>query len=89
LLFPILEKIGLQPVLPQGAYYIWTDSKAIAPNANLAAHILAKEYGVAAVPGNCFCDPRRPADTVHSLRFCFAKKDSTLAEAVHRLERLL
>jgi aminotransferase len=89
LLFPILEKIGLQPVLPHGAYYIWTESRAIAPNASLASAILAKDYGVAVVAGNCFSDPQRPPDTVQGLRFCFAKKDSTLIEAVSRLERLL
>lgn len=88
LLFPTLEKIGLQPVLPHGAYYIWTESKAIAPNANSASVILAKEYGVAVVAGNCFSDPQRHPETVQGLRFCFAKKDSTIAEAVRRLERL-
>ncbi len=89
LLFPILEKIGLEPVLPHGAYYIWTASRAIAPNANQAAHILAKDYGVAVVAGHCFSAPQRDPETVQGLRFCFAKKDSTLAEAVSRLERLL
>jgi aminotransferase len=85
LLFPVLEKMGLCPTLPQGAYYIWTDSSALAEDANLAAFRLAKEAKVAAVPGNCFSDPAR--SKVNGLRFCFAKKDSTIEAAIAQLEQ--
>ncbi|MBD2102200.1 pyridoxal phosphate-dependent aminotransferase [Leptolyngbya sp. FACHB-261] len=83
LLFPVLQKIGLNPVLPAGAYYIWTDSSPLAAEANTAAYRLAQEARVAAVPGYCFVRPQR--STVNGLRFCFAKQDSTLTEASERL----
>lgn len=85
LLLPALARIGLQPVLPKGAYYIWTDCRAIAPSAELAAQILAEKGGVAAVPGNCFTDPRQ--GQVYGLRFCFAKHDRTLTTAIARLDQ--
>jgi aminotransferase len=86
ILFPVLAKIGLSPVLPKGAYYIWTDSTILAPEANAAALRLAREAKVAAVPGNCFSNPERTP--VSGLRFCFAKKDSTLQAAAEHLLRL-
>ena len=85
LLYSALAEIGLDPVLPQGAYYIWTDSSVLADNANAAALRLAQEAGVAAVPGNCFTNPA--CDRTHGLRFCFAKRDETIMAAVDRLAR--
>jgi aminotransferase len=85
LLFSALKAMGLSPVLPQGAYYIWTDSSPLADNANDAALRLAQEAGVAAVPGNCFSNPN--CDRINGLRFCFAKKDSTIAAAVSQMQK--
>ena len=86
ILFPALAEMGLSPVLPKGAYYIWTDSSIIAKDANSAAFRLAKEALVAAVPGTCFSHPDR--EKVNALRFCFAKKDSTIEAAVENLRKL-
>ncbi len=83
LLYPALEAIGLKPVLPQGAYYIWADGTAIDPDSAVAARRLAEVARIAAVPGRCFSRPDR--DLVSGLRFCFAKKDSTLLQAVDYL----
>ncbi len=83
LLFPHLETIGLKPVLPQGAYYIWADGSGIDADGAVTARRLAEFAHVAAVPGRCFCRPDR--DLVSGLRFCFAKKDSTLQKAVDNL----
>ena len=85
MLFPVLAEIGLSPVLPKGAYYIWTDGSAIADDANSAAFRLAKEALGAAVPGTCFSHPDR--DKVNALRFCFAKKDSTIETAIANLRK--
>lgn len=85
LLYYALKDMGLSPVLPLGAYYIWTDSSVLADDANGAALRLAQEAGVAAVPGNCFSNPTR--NRINGLRFCFAKKDSTIAAAVERMAR--
>lgn len=85
-LYPVLAEIGLSPVLPKGAYYIWTDSSVIAKDAESAAFRLAKEALVAAVPGTCFSQPNR--QQVNGLRFCFAKKDSTIELAISNLLKL-
>jgi len=84
LLYSALKDVGLSPILPKGAYYIWTDSSVLAKDSNLAALRLAQEAGIAAVPGNCFSDPNR--EKVTGLRFCFAKKDSTIEAAVEKLQ---
>lgn len=84
MLFPALQKLGLEPILPQGAYYIWTDCRSIAPYAELAVQILAEKAGVAGVPGHCFTAPHQ--GEVYGLRFCFAKHDRTLQLAIERLQ---
>ena len=50
-----------------------------------ARHLVA-DIGVAAVPGSSFY--RDPASGRTKLRFCFAKRDETMAEADRRLARL-
>ncbi len=50
------------------------------------ARYLVKDVGVAAVPGSSFY--RSPAAGRTKLRFCFCKRDETLAEADRRLARL-
>jgi aspartate/methionine/tyrosine aminotransferase len=50
------------------------------------ARYLVKEVGVAAVPGSSFY--RSAAAGRTKLRFCFCKKDETLAEADRRLSKL-
>ena len=50
------------------------------------ARYLVKDVGVAAVPGSSFY--REPAAGRTKLRFCFCKRDETLAEADRRLARL-
>ena len=50
------------------------------------AHYLVKEVGVAAVPGSSFYRHAELGRT--KLRFCFCKRDATLAEADRRLASL-
>ena len=47
------------------------------------ARYLVKDVGVAAVPGSSFY--KHPEKGRTKLRFCFCKKDETLAEAARRL----
>ena len=51
------------------------------------ARYLVKEIGVAAVPGSSFYG--NPALGRSKLRFCFCKRDETLAEADQRLAKLI
>jgi aminotransferase len=50
------------------------------------ARYLVKDVGVAAVPGSSFYSD--PAAGRTKLRFCFCKRDETLAEADRRLGSL-
>lgn len=80
-----LDQAGLNYITPQGAYYVLTDiSEFDAENDTAFCHWLAKEIGVAAVPGSSFFrDP-----VTHLIRFHFAKKEETLKAAGERLLKL-
>ncbi|RUA01364.1 MAG: aminotransferase [Deltaproteobacteria bacterium] len=80
-----LDSAGLTYVLPQGAYYVMIDiSEFGAVNDTAFCHYLAKEIGVAAVPGSSFF--HEPVH--HLIRLHFAKNDDVLIEAGQRLARI-
>ncbi|AKL94059.1 aspartate/tyrosine/aromatic aminotransferase [Clostridium aceticum] len=80
-----LDEIGLIYTVPQGAYYVLVDiSEFEAPNDVEFCEWLAKEVGVAAVPGSSFFRE----DVNHLIRFHFAKQEETLKEALKRLAKL-
>jgi aminotransferase len=87
LLMEILERHHFTCYKPHGAYYIMTDISAFAAvdDVQFARHLI-KDVGVAAVPGSSFY--RNAFDGRAKLRFCFCKKDETLAEADRRLAKL-
>ena len=87
MLLAILEQRGFTCYIPRGAYYIMTDIAAFGfPDDVAFARYLVKEIGVAAVPGSSFYSV--PAAGRTKLRFCFCKRDETLAEAERRLHKL-
>jgi aminotransferase len=80
-----LTEAGLQPYIPQGAYYVLADISMLPgrDGKERVMHLL-RETGVAAVPGEAFY-----VNGGSSLaRFCFAKNDRELDEACNRLRRL-
>jgi aspartate/methionine/tyrosine aminotransferase len=80
-----LEKLGLKYTIPQGAYYVLVDiSEFGATNDVEFCEWMAREVGVAAVPGSSFFKE----DVNHLIRFHFAKNIETLSEALKRLESL-
>jgi aspartate/methionine/tyrosine aminotransferase len=80
-----LRDAGLAFTEPQGAYYVMVDVSEFGVADDTAfCEWLAREVGVAAVPGSSFF--REPVH--HLIRFHFAKREDTLAEAVRRLARL-
>jgi aspartate/methionine/tyrosine aminotransferase len=86
-LLEILERHHFTCYKPYGAYYIMTDIASFGFADDVAfARFLVKEIGVAAVPGSSFY--RNPAAGRTKLRFCFCKKDETLAAANQRLAKL-
>ena len=96
-----LEEAGFRCHLPRGAYYVMADvadlikgSKRYRNDTELARYLVS-EVKVATVPGSSFYKVMTMASgkgaaaaragTAHKLRFCFCKKEETLALALERL----
>jgi aminotransferase len=81
-----LREARLDPIVPEGAYYVLADSTRLgfATSREAAMHVL-EATSVASVPGSAFY---RGAEGEKLLRFCFAKDDDVLAEACRRLSGL-
>jgi N-succinyldiaminopimelate aminotransferase len=82
-----LRATGLRPLLPAGSYFIMADIRPLGydDDVEFCRH-LVEEIGVAAIPPSALyamSDEGR-----HYARFCFAKRDETLCEAVARLASL-
>jgi aminotransferase len=81
-----LSRAGLNPHIPQGAYYIMADiSHLPGKTSKERAMYLLKKTGVACVPGEAFYHDEGGEEIA---RFCFAKEDPVLEEACRRIERL-
>jgi len=78
-----LERAGLKPYSPQGAYYVLADISTLpGENSKERAMYLLHKTGVACVPGEAFYHD----DSGERLaRFCFAKDDDVLEEACRRI----
>lgn len=81
-----LRRAGLEPIVPEGAYYVLADCAGLGFKTSLqAAMHLLETTGVASVPGSAFY---RGEEGEKLLRFCFAKDDDVLEEACTRLAAL-
>jgi aminotransferase len=82
-----LDRAGLRPYVPQGAYYVLADLSRLPGRTGKArAMHLLRKTGVACVPGEAFYHRLREGYSLG--RFCYAKRDAELDEACRRLERL-
>lgn len=80
-----LDELKLKYTVPQGAYYVMVDISEFGAESDLEfCEWLAREVGVAAVPGSSFFKE----DVNHLIRFHFAKRKETLEEALKRLQQL-
>jgi aminotransferase len=80
-----LEAAGLKYIVPQGAYYVMVDINEFYSGSDITfCEWLAREVGVAAVPGSSFFKE----DVNNYIRFHFAKSEGTLNEAIRRLLKL-
>jgi aspartate/methionine/tyrosine aminotransferase len=85
-LVPAFESLGLSiPVLPDGAFYLWTDVRQVADNSQELAQRAMQQAHVVLVPGADFGQ----AQTQYYIRASYATAFSRLQEAVDRLSRLL
>ena len=82
-LMGILREAGFACDAPQGAYYIMTDISAFGfPDDVAFARYLVTDVGIASVPGSSFYRNAEAGRT--RIRFCFCKKEETLAAAEER-----
>lgn len=82
----ILHQAGLNPVEPQGAYYVMCDIRHTGMDATHFAHFLIERVGVAIVPGTAFWADKQAGG--RWIRFAFPKKPETLEAARVRLAQL-
>ncbi|WP_160135768.1 pyridoxal phosphate-dependent aminotransferase [Halococcus salsus] len=81
-LYEGLCEAGLDPIKPDGAYYMMTRYPTNENDIEFCYRLI-REAGVAAVPGSSFyTDPDAEADWI---RFTFSRNESTLDEAIERL----
>jgi aminotransferase len=81
-----LKEAGLNPYVPQGAYYVLAEVSSLPGSSSKEkAMFLLKQSGVASVPGEAFF---QSAEAKNIVRFCFAKPDDALDEACRRLEAM-
>jgi len=85
-----LDRAGLSYVTPQGAYYVMVDISPFGFDDDTEFCIwLAREIGVAGVPGSSFYPNQGEVEPVKNLiRLHFAKRDETLLSAGERLLEL-
>lgn len=78
-----LREAGLNPYIPQGAYYVLADVSSVPGSSSKEkAMFLLRNTGVASVPGGAFF---QSVEGKNIVRFCFAKPDHALDEACRRL----
>jgi aspartate/methionine/tyrosine aminotransferase len=85
-LIPALESVGLRvPVIPQGAFYIYADSSAVAADSFALARRILTEAHVAVTPGKDFGhnEPER------HIRIAYTQPVARLEEAVARIRQLI
>lgn len=80
-LFSLLQKVGFQPCLPRGAYYIIAEMSELMKRLHAEddfsfSRKLIEISGVATVPGSSFYS--NPSKGKRQVRFCFCKKWETL-----------
>jgi len=82
----VLNKVGLTPSIPQGAYYVLAEASQLpgVTGKDRAMYLLEK-VGVAGVPGEAFFSGSQGA---RFIRFSYAKTDTGLEEACLRIARL-
>ncbi|MEO8285605.1 MAG: methionine aminotransferase [Chloroflexota bacterium] len=79
-----LERAGLRPIRPQGTFFIMSDIRGLGFADDVAfARYMATEVGVACIPPSAFYSSSNEGTML--ARWCFAKRDDTLAAAEERL----
>ncbi|XP_054468380.1 kynurenine--oxoglutarate transaminase 1-like [Anoplopoma fimbria] len=94
-----LQSVGLQPIVPEGGYFIIADISSVKVDLNdqntkdepydfKFVKWLTKEKGLATMPVSLFYSPEHSTKFDKYIRFCFVKEDSTLNAADDILKKL-
>nr|XP_033503248.1 kynurenine--oxoglutarate transaminase 1-like isoform X1 [Epinephelus lanceolatus] len=95
-----LESVGLQPIMPEGGYFLIADISSVKVDFNDSMSAgdepydfrfvkwLTKEKGLATIPVSAFYSPEHRQEFDKYIRFCFVKEDSTLDAAEDILRKL-
>ena len=98
------KDVGLNPIIPEGAFYVLCDISQIAipdkylnetdANGNKVLKdwafclFLTKEIGVSAIPASTFYLEKNKSKAANLIRLCACKLDTTIDEAGLRLQKL-
>lgn len=85
-----LKDTKFKPLSSPGTYFLLADYSAISDKNESEFSIwLAQTHGVVVIPVSAFyANPDDLKSNHHLVRFCFAKKESTLHEAIKRLKNI-
>ena len=87
----LMAQVGFLVHQSSGTYFLVADPRPLGYSDSMSFCLdLPQKAGVAAIPLSAFCDPDGPhfAAWNHLVRFAFCKSDSTMTEAIERLQVL-
>ncbi len=88
LLFAGLQRTPLKPILPEGTYFMLADYSALSQADDRTFAIeFAQQYGIVTIPLSPMWAGTMPPN-LRMVRFCFAKRDETLQQALEKLQAL-
>jgi len=95
-LYAVLEQVGLNPVRPDGSYFIIFDTSGLdvpveagKSRDDSVCRWFTRRVGVTAIPPSPFYSSQHQRLTDNLARFCFCKTDEMLDEAADRLRARL
>ena len=88
LLMDALATADLQPIRPEGTYFITADIRQRWPHGDAMdfCRALPSACGVVAIPGSVLYDPRHSDEGKHLVRFAFCKQMDTMRSASQKLK---
>ncbi len=70
-------------------FFLLADFRALSNKSDLDFAIwLTQEVGVTVIPVSAFYNKSQPLPNLGLVRFCFAKQDDTLTQAIEKLKKL-
>lgn len=93
----LLIEAGLEPIIPEGGYFMMADISKIAGDFSSDKEemkdskfvkYLIKEKGLATIPSSCFYSVGSKVEGENFIRFCFFKNETTLENCANILKKL-